>query len=233
MKNFDHIVNWKLLAGSHEFPRPDGGTCINEAAIVAAGFEYKKISCADDCPPCFSRVIAGYAIMLNDWMPDDMRQELLMPFVTRMAGTRDSPHMEERRVEYMIIQIAKRIMPLVVEKLLSQESTLAERWRSVVDVDDIYGLCREGWAMDDQFYMLMYGNIYNAIRALKAHDCENATISIGSVLINCGIGFCPVFVIACGMLDGAIKLAKHTDLEMEVVVPRLENARCEKQVVGA
>ena len=31
---FDKIINWKLLNGSHDFPGPDGGTCINEAAIV-------------------------------------------------------------------------------------------------------------------------------------------------------------------------------------------------------
>ncbi len=30
---FDHILNWRLLPGSHAFPGPDGGTCINEAAV--------------------------------------------------------------------------------------------------------------------------------------------------------------------------------------------------------
>ena len=55
---FEEIVNWKLLKGSHKFPGPQGGTCINEAAIVAAGFEYKEIKSAHDCPPCFSRPIA-------------------------------------------------------------------------------------------------------------------------------------------------------------------------------
>src|SRR5919199_1899377 len=34
MEGFDHILNWKLKAGSHRFPGPDGGTCINEAALV-------------------------------------------------------------------------------------------------------------------------------------------------------------------------------------------------------
>ena len=38
MDGFDHILNWKLKAGSHPFPGKDGGTCIDEAAIVAAGF---------------------------------------------------------------------------------------------------------------------------------------------------------------------------------------------------
>ena len=44
MEGFDHILNWKLLRGSHDFPGKDGGTCINEAAIVAAGFNYQARS---------------------------------------------------------------------------------------------------------------------------------------------------------------------------------------------
>jgi hypothetical protein len=44
MDGFDHILNWTLKKGSHPFPGPDGGTCINEAALVAAGFEYEPIT---------------------------------------------------------------------------------------------------------------------------------------------------------------------------------------------
>ena len=46
MEGFEHILNWKLLRGSHEFPGKDGGTCINEAAIVAAGF---RVSARSQC----------------------------------------------------------------------------------------------------------------------------------------------------------------------------------------
>jgi hypothetical protein len=42
MEAFDKILNWKLQRGSHTFPGPDGGTCINEAAIVAAGFDISR-----------------------------------------------------------------------------------------------------------------------------------------------------------------------------------------------
>jgi hypothetical protein len=41
MKGFDHILNWKLLSGSHEFPSKGGGTSINKAAVVA-GFKYQR-----------------------------------------------------------------------------------------------------------------------------------------------------------------------------------------------
>ena len=101
--DWNKILNWKLLSGSHKFPGPDGGTCINEAAIVAAGFEYKSVSSAADCPPCFSRVLSAYAITLNDRLPDDRRQELLMPFVTRLAGTADTPEVERERFHYIML----------------------------------------------------------------------------------------------------------------------------------
>ena len=34
MTGFDYMLNWKLKEGSHPFPGNDGGTCINEVAIV-------------------------------------------------------------------------------------------------------------------------------------------------------------------------------------------------------
>jgi hypothetical protein len=50
MDGFDHILNWKLKHGSHPFPGKDGGTCINEAALVAAGFEYRPVPRVEDMP---------------------------------------------------------------------------------------------------------------------------------------------------------------------------------------
>ena len=65
MDGFDHILNWKLKAGSHPFPGRDGGTCINEAALIAAGFEYRPIRRVEDMPECFSRPICRLAMQLN------------------------------------------------------------------------------------------------------------------------------------------------------------------------
>ena len=53
MEGFDHILNWRLLRGSHEFPGKDGGTCINEAAVIAAGFDYRRIYNVTQMPSCF------------------------------------------------------------------------------------------------------------------------------------------------------------------------------------
>ena len=92
MDGFDHILNWKLKEGSHRFPGKDGGTCINEAALVAAGFEYRPIRRVEDMPECFSRPICRLAMQLNDSATEAERQRLL-PFVTRLACA-DTPEIE-------------------------------------------------------------------------------------------------------------------------------------------
>jgi hypothetical protein len=102
MEGFDHILNWKLRAGSHPFPGKDGGTCINEAALVAAGFTYRPIRSVLDMPSCFSRPICSLAMSLNDEASDADRQRL-MPFVTRLACA-DSPAVERRRAAYIDAQ---------------------------------------------------------------------------------------------------------------------------------
>jgi hypothetical protein len=99
MSDFDHILNWKLLRGSHPFPGPDGGTCINEAAIVACGFPYKPVGPVCHMPDCFSRPICQLAMRLNDEATDTERQRL-MPFVTRLACA-DTPEVELKRARYI------------------------------------------------------------------------------------------------------------------------------------
>jgi hypothetical protein len=95
MDSFDPILNWKLNVGSHPFPGKDGGTCINEAALVAFGFPYRPISTAHHMPTCFSRPICRLAMQLNDAANDTDRQRL-MPFVTRLACA-DTPKVERER----------------------------------------------------------------------------------------------------------------------------------------
>jgi hypothetical protein len=103
MTEFDHILNWKLLRGSHEFPGSDGGTCINEAAIVAAGLPYREIQSVYDMPRCFSPLISQYVLALNDGMTDRARQRLI-PYIPLLAGTADSLHIEEARAEYLALR---------------------------------------------------------------------------------------------------------------------------------
>jgi hypothetical protein len=99
MDTFDHLLNWKLKRGSHAFPGPDGGTCINGAALVAAGFEYRPVSDVRQMPECFSRPICELAMVLNDQATDEERQRLL-PYVTRLACA-DTPEVERTRAAYI------------------------------------------------------------------------------------------------------------------------------------
>jgi hypothetical protein len=99
MDEFDHILNWKLKQGSHPFPGKDGGTCINEAAIVAAGFEYQPVRSVHQMPECFSRPICKLAMQLNDCATEAERQRLL-PFVTRLACA-DTPEVEAKRSAFI------------------------------------------------------------------------------------------------------------------------------------
>jgi hypothetical protein len=140
----EHILNWKLLEGSHEFPGPDGGTCINEAAIVAAGSKYRSIRDANDCPKCFSRPVAGYALGLNDAMPDKVRQTLL-PFVMRLAGTADRPEIEERRLEFIWVETMRRITATLARKA---RRFYGELWEDCMTVDTLEDVGRVGAAIE-------------------------------------------------------------------------------------
>jgi hypothetical protein len=105
MDGFDHILNWTLKVGSHPFPGPDGGTCINEAAIIAAGFPYQPVKSVEDMPECFSRPICRLAMQLNDGATDKERQRLL-PFVTQLACA-DTPDIERARATYIAWNTAR------------------------------------------------------------------------------------------------------------------------------
>lgn len=99
MHDFGPILNWTLKRGSHAFPGPSGGTCINEAAIVAAGHPYRRVRRVEDMPTGFSRPICRLAMRLNDEARDAERQRL-MPYVTRLACG-DSAAVEETRERYI------------------------------------------------------------------------------------------------------------------------------------
>ena len=126
MDGFDHILNWKLKAGSHQFPGPDGGTCINEAALVAMGFEYRPIAAAWQMPDCFSHPICPLAMLLNDSVGDKERQRLL-PYVTRLACA-GTPEIERQRDAYIQAQMPKG--RLSIEKGIEiLEGALAIGWQ--------------------------------------------------------------------------------------------------------
>src|SRR3954469_17072392 len=131
MDQFDHILNWKLKPGSHPFPSKDGGTCINEAALVAAGFPYQAVKSVEEMPSCFSRPICRLAMRLNDEAADEQRQRLL-PFVTRLACA-DTEQIERERAAYIHTRMRGRIS--FEEGLAVLEGALAIG-RQADDLDD-------------------------------------------------------------------------------------------------
>jgi hypothetical protein len=224
---WDNILNWKLLRGSHEFPGPAGGTCINEAAIVAAGFEYREVRSAADCPPCFSRVIAGYAIRLNDSMPRDLRQELLMPFVLRLAGTADADDVETRRAGHIAIETIKRILPISLRAI-----GLEDHARRCEQADDLtaakaaahaagYAASISGASGASAVASAASGAAAYAGAAHAAHAAADAYAA--------NTAFAPreeFFRIAVAILDEAIKLGNQAEpIEMPLVVSRMETMK--------
>lgn len=138
--DFHRMLEWKLLRGSHEFPGPDGGTCINEAAIVAAGYPYRAVYCVKDLPTSFSRPISMLALCLNDTLEDDLRQQLLEPFVTRLAGSVDTPKVEMTRAELMLHRTVAEIVSPALARAGYVE--LADRCRSVRTPTELVEIAR-------------------------------------------------------------------------------------------
>src|SRR5947208_16466871 len=89
--DFQQLANFRLARGSHKQPNKGGNICVNEAAAIAAGFQYREIRDVSCLPDCFSRPVSEYAIYLNDFMMHRVRNELLVPFITRLPGTSRNP----------------------------------------------------------------------------------------------------------------------------------------------
>ncbi|WP_158804944.1 hypothetical protein [Acidisoma sp. L85] len=218
-------MNWKLLKGSHEFPGPDGGTCINEAAVVAAGLPYRLIERPDDCPPCFSRVLASYAIQLNDGMDNDIRQELLIPFVVRMANTADVEAVERRRAAYMLVEYVRRILSILQEA--DGYFDIAKQCRAVVEVADCFDLLESMKAVSPSAADIC--SVYVDVNIPKmARRPEFMAMAAGkavtSATLQCKQWKKEFFSIACRILDEAIRLGNHGPLDAEVAVERLKAA---------
>jgi hypothetical protein len=41
--DFQQLANFSLARGSHKQPSKGGNICVNEAAVIAAGFQYREI----------------------------------------------------------------------------------------------------------------------------------------------------------------------------------------------
>jgi hypothetical protein len=248
--DFNSILNWKLLAGSHEFPGPAGGTCINEAAVVAAGFAYREISSPNDCPPCFSRPLAAYALSLNDRIQDDtLRQTLLMPFVTRLGGSADTDAVEELRATHIVGAVIRRILPPalafrglfdVARACRSARTVEEKRTAAAMTIEVIEKIMRVEQSLscvfDDPLLMmadalrdlLLYETWGRSEPMLRAGDLVYYADMIHGVKCASGrsSGAQSCFIAATAILGEALDVGQKAEpVAVEIVVSRFETAK--------
>ena len=230
--DFQRLLEWRLLRGSHEFPGPDGGTCVNEAAIVVAGYPYRAVYSVRDLPASFSRPIAMLALCLNDTLGDELRQELLAPFVTRLAGSADAPGLEMVRARL----IHERVVAEILEPALVRHgnATLVERCRALRTAADWAQLVAELCAGD-------YGRIPRSLVAALRHAAEAAAQAVCGQLTDCV--FCTFLAVrdlaaldgsgrgtsvyrqAVKILEAAIAIGKQAEIDADMARGRMNRAR--------
>ena len=128
--DFQQLANFRLARGSHKQPNKGGNICVNEAAVIVAGFHYREIRDVSCLPDCFSRPVSEYAIYLNDFMMHQVRNELLVPFITRLPGTSDAPWVEEERARLIVVETVRRIVAAEYDEVWGKPK-LAARCRAV------------------------------------------------------------------------------------------------------
>jgi hypothetical protein len=124
--DFQQLANFRLAKGCHKQPNARGDICLMEAAAIAAGFAHRPVIDASSLPRCFSVPLSDYAIHVNDMMPAWLRNELLMSFVTRLAGTADRPAVEAERTEFIVIATARRIVAAEYEEIWHMPAVAAQ-----------------------------------------------------------------------------------------------------------
>jgi hypothetical protein len=239
--DFARLLNWKILRGSHEFPGPDGGTCINEAAIVAAGYPYQPVRRIDDCPASFSRPLALYAMCLNEIvLSDELRQELLMPFVTRLAGSADTLDVEMQRVGLILQLTVATILPEALGRAGYDRE--ARRCRSVETVQDavaaVKHLSGRNWHSRGPHLIGLINSIsmaaedYLAYRAVDAAQYAGTAIADVAEVIAAVGGEAArraaeaVYRQGTAILDTALRIGHWAEpVASEMVVRRMQGAK--------
>ena len=120
-------LDWQLKHGSHDFPGPDGGTCINEAAIVVAGLAYREVLSISDLPESFCPVISQFALTLNDAMPEGDALNQLRPFAAKLSGSADTRAKAHERARFLAHCAARDFVPIAI---FEHDADAAERLRA-------------------------------------------------------------------------------------------------------
>lgn len=233
MKGLAEILNWKLLKGSHGFPGPAGGTCINEAAIVVAGFPYQEVTSSEDLPKCFCPVIGTYALHLNDALPDAERQKLI-PFVTRLAGSADTKIVQRQRIELIVNSVINELLlPALENQVRLAQTRLIGAYRAATNQT-----VREA-ILDQMWDHMSNGSVRNCTELARASldymDLDEYGQSI-SAIIDCAMilysktGSNKLLVI----LDQALKIGKQAEpIEISTIKDRACKAKADAALRAA
>jgi hypothetical protein len=231
---FAPILHWRLLKGSHAFPGPDGGTCINEAAIVAAGLPYRTIRATEDCPPCFSQPLAAYALGLNDAMPEAERQGL-MAFVLRLSGSADVPEIEAARTQFLAVESVRRILPPLLDR--AGLPALAARCETAPDAEAALLAARTAEGQGGALSHAAAGRRAWVIGAHASAVARTATAAIRAFAdprcaAEVAEGAAPfadgIWGSALGILDGALGIGRQApSIDLGSARDRLERARAQ------
>lgn len=101
-------VDFTLRVGSHATPAE--GMCVMEAIAHVAGERHSDTP-ASACP-----VIGSFLRVVGDWMRGAAaRTALLLPYVTRVVGTRSTREVERRRAYLLADWACRTILPLALE----------------------------------------------------------------------------------------------------------------------
>jgi hypothetical protein len=206
-------LQFYLDGGSHRKLRKAKRVCVLEASIVAAGFEYREVLSADDCPPGFSTIFASDAMLLNEIMPPRLRQKLLTPFITKLAGTAADETWEFIRAEYIVEETCRRIMSLYFDQVLKRPD-LAQACAETETLEEVRKVC---WLATEK----VEGNWPGTASSHAAIACNYARDGIAGQAITevtdalylaCGRSRKRqenYFRIAAQILDEAIMLGDH------------------------
>lgn len=233
---FEPILHWRLLKGSHAFPGPDGGTCINEAAIVAAGLPYRTIRGTEDCPPCFSRPLAAYALGLNDAMPEAERQGLML-FVLRLSGSADRPEIEAARTRFLALESVRRILPPLFDR--AGLPALAARCETAPDAAAALAAARTAEGQGGALSHAAAGRRAWLVGAHAAAAARTATAAIRAFAdprcaAEVAEGAAPfadgIWPTALAILDGAMAIGRQAPaIDVGSARARLDTARARAQ----
>jgi hypothetical protein len=228
--DFQQLANFRLARGSHKQPNKDGNICVNEAAVIAAGFQYREIKDVSCLPDCFSRPVSEYALYLNDFMMHRVRNEFLMPFVTRLPGTSDAPWIEENRARFIVVETVRRIVAAEYDEVWRKPklAALCRAVRSVQQVSSVMAKAKTVLSSECAREMLHAGRRCLSRDFCIGSPCAAAAKAAARSFRN-KLG--PdadrkIWQMAIGILEEAILLGRHDGIDDPAAAAgRLERAK--------